>query len=226
MAQAARQARRPAGSSTPARASRDVVSKAEQSRRTRELLIETGIRCLAEYGYAQTTMLLISQEAGVSRGPLNYHFHDKNDLMSAIAEALPGKAPARLRERLAEVEGVERRLVALIDVALAEHTGPHHLVAIELLIAARNDPDLATALGPHLDRGEQAIDLWWLNYLAELDRSREELLALRHVAVACLRGLALNHVLHRDETAHAHALALFRRMFLEAAKPTPAGPKS
>jgi AcrR family transcriptional regulator len=225
MAQAARQARRPPGGSAPARAARNVVSKAEQSRRTRDLLIETGIRCLAEYGYAQTTMLLISQEAGVSRGPLNYHFRDKNDLMSAIAEALPGKAPPQLRERLAEVEGVERRLVALIDVALAEHTGPHHLVAIELLIAARNDPELAAALGPHLDRGERAIDLWWLNYLAELDRPREELLALRHVAVACLRGLALDHVLHRDETAHAHALELFRRMFLDFARPSPAGPE-
>jgi AcrR family transcriptional regulator len=219
MAQAARRSRRPSTDAVPARAPRDVVSKAEQSRRTRDLLIETGIRCLAEYGYAQTTMLLISQEAGVSRGPLHYHFRDKNDLMSAIAEALPGKAPAQLRERLAKVAAVEDRLVSLIDIALEEHTGPHHLVAIELLIAARNDPDLAEALGPHLDRGEQAIDLWWLNYLAALDRPPEELLALRHVAVACLRGLALNHVLHRDEAAHARALALFRRMFLEFATP-------
>jgi AcrR family transcriptional regulator len=220
MAQAARQARRPSNATAPA-AARDVVSKAEQSRRTRDLLIETGIRCLAEYGYARTTMLLISQEAGVSRGPLHYHFRDKNDLMSAIAEALPGKAPAQLRERLSEVQGVEARSVAIIDTALAEHTGPHHLVAIELLIAARNDPELAAALGPHLDLGEQAIDRWWLNYMSGLNRPPEELLALRHVAVACLRGLALNHVLHRDEAAHSHALALFRRMFLEFATPQP-----
>ena len=48
-----------------------VTSKAEQSRRTRRLIVATGTRCLADYGYARTTMLLIARQAGLSRGPLH-----------------------------------------------------------------------------------------------------------------------------------------------------------
>lgn len=193
---------------------REIVPKAEQSRRTRDLVIATGIHCLARYGYAQTTLLLIANEAGVSRGPLNYHFRDKNDLMAAIAEALPRQAPSEMRERLARITDVQERLIAVVDIALDEHTGDHHFAAIELLIAARNDPGLAESIGPHFDSGESTFDAWWIDYFQGLTRSREDLLAFRHVAVACLRGLALDHILHKDQAAHARAISLFRTLFL------------
>jgi len=48
-----------------------IAPKAEQARRTRALVVETGIRGLATHGFASTTMLLISREAGISRGPLH-----------------------------------------------------------------------------------------------------------------------------------------------------------
>ena len=191
------------------------VPKAEQSRRTRELLIQTGIRCLAEYGYSQTTLLLIANEAGVSRGPLHYHFRDKNDLMAAIAAALPRRVTPEIRARLERLTDARERFAAVIDVALEGHTGHHHFAAMELLMAARNDPDLAAAIGPHLDEAEAATDAWWLDYMSGLDPPSDELLALRHVAVACLRGLALDHILHQNEAAHARAGEMFRALFLE-----------
>lgn len=191
------------------------VTKAEQSRRTRELLIQTGIRCLAEHGYAQTTLLLIANEAGVSRGPLHYHFRDKNDLMAAIAAALPRRVPLEVRTRLEQLTDVRERFAAVIDLALEGHTGHHHFAAMELLMAARNDPELAAAIGPHLDEAEAATDAWWLEYMSGLNLPVEELLALRHVAVACLRGLALDHILHQNQAAHARAGEMFRTLFME-----------
>jgi AcrR family transcriptional regulator len=193
------------------------VPKAEQSRRTRELLIQTGIRCLAEYGYSQTTLLLIANEAGVSRGPLHYHFRDKNDLMAAIAAALPRRVAPEVRARLETLTDPIERFASVIDVALEGHTGHHHFAAMELLMAARNDPQLADAIGPHLDEAEAATDAWWMEYMAGLDLPGEELLALRHVAVACLRGLALDHILHQDREAHARAGEMFRAIFMAQA---------
>lgn len=76
------------------------LPKAEQSRRTRMLIIETGIACLSKYGYAQTSMHLIAREANLSRGPLHYHFADKNELMGAIAEHLPQKISEATMRRL------------------------------------------------------------------------------------------------------------------------------
>lgn len=199
------------------------IPKAEQSRRTRELLIKTGIRCLAEYGYSQTTLLLIANEAGVSRGPLHYHFRDKNDLMADIAAALPRRVTPEIRTRLERLTDPQERFAAVIDVALEGHTGHHHFAAMELLMAARNDPELAAAIGPHLDEAETATDAWWLDYMAGLDLPGEDLLALRHVAVACLRGLALDHILHQDRAAHVRAGEMFRAIFLAQAERSRAG---
>jgi AcrR family transcriptional regulator len=195
------------------------LPKAEQTRRTRRLIVETGIRCLAQHGFANSTMLLISREAGISRGPLHYHFADRNALMAAIAEALPRGVSSQVLARLAAAKTLEDRLAAVIDIALEEHLGPHHFAAMELLLAARNDPELSAAIKPHLLGSEGGIDEWWQEYLVLLRWPPERLVALRHVTVACLRGLALDHLLQGDAQAHADALNLFREMFLSFAKP-------
>jgi AcrR family transcriptional regulator len=193
---------------------RQVVPKAEQARRTRALIVETGIRCLAEFGFASTTMLLIAREAGISRGPLHYHFEDRNALMAAIAQALPLGVSAALINRLSAPRTIDARLQTLVDVALEEHLGVHHFAAMELLLAARNDLALAAAMQPHFLASEQAIDDWWTDYLALLKWEPARLIAFRHVTVACLRGLALDHLLQGDADAHSNALAMFREMFL------------
>jgi AcrR family transcriptional regulator len=191
-----------------------VIPKAEQARRTRALIVETGIRCLAEFGFAATTMLLIAKKAGISRGPLHYHFEDRNALMAAIAEALPLGVSVALLNRLSAPRTIDERLQTLVDVALEEHLGVHHFAAMELLLAARNDPALAAAMQPHFLASELAIDDWWTDYFALLKWDRARLVAFRHVTVACLRGLALDHLLQGDVEAHRNALALFREMFL------------
>ena len=201
--------------------SRGGLPKAEQTRRTRALIVSTGTRCIAEIGYAGTTMLLISQEAGISRGPLHYHFADRNALMAAIAAALPTATTEAVRKQLAAARTIEQRLTAMIDIALGEHLGPHHFVAMELLLAARNDADLAAAIRPHFQASEALSDGWWSEYFAMLRWPRAKLIAFRHVGVACLRGLALDHLLQGDAEAHAEALALFRAMFLSYARSAP-----
>ena len=196
------------------KAPKSVIPRAEQARRTRALIVETGIRCLASHGFANTTMLLISREAGISRGPLHYHFADRNELMGAIAEALPSGVSKKLMKRLMDRKTLEDRIETVIDIALDEHLGPHHFAAMELLLAARNDPELAKAIQPFFLESETLSDDWWTDYFAMLHWSPERLVAFRHVAVACLRGLALNYLLHGDAKAHSKALELFRKMFM------------
>lgn len=196
------------------KAPKSVIPRAEQARRTRALIVETGIRCLASHGFANTTMLLISREAGISRGPLHYHFADRNELMGAIAEALPSGVSKKLMKRLMDRKTLEDRIETVIDIALDEHLGPHHFAAMELLLAARNDPELAKAIQPFFLESETLSDDWWTDYFAMLHWSPERLVAFRHVAVACLRGLALDYLLHGDAKAHSKALELFREMFM------------
>ena len=192
---------------------REIVTKAEQTRRTRALIIDTGIQCLADYGYNQTSMHLISKQAGISRGPLSYHFRDKNDLMGAIAGALPIGARQDVYARLNKVTQVHARLELILTLAIEQHLGTHHFVAVELLVAARQDAELANAIRPHFEIGEHQLDDWFCEYLANLGWAQEHLVAYRTVMVAALRGLALDHVLRSDSQSHAAALSMFKAIF-------------
>lgn len=192
---------------------REPITKAEQTRRTRALIIETGIRCLAGLGYAQTSMHLISKEAGISRGPLHYHFADKNDLMGAIAGALPNGATADVIARLQSAGSPAERTAILLDIAVDQHLGMHHFAAIELLVAARQDPALAAAIAPHFTASEAGLDRWFCDFMADAHWAQTDLIAFRTVMVAALRGLALDHVLQADAEAHARALEMFKRIF-------------
>lgn len=194
------------------------MTKAAQTEHTRALILQTGIKCLYKYGYARTSLNLIAKEAGISRGPLHYHFKDPNDLMAAIGAVLPRDVTAITRRRLTEASNLPERLTTLIDIALEQHRGIHHFVAMELLMAARNDEALAKVLRPHLLRSELAVDDWWYDYLHLMQWPRERLLALRSVTVAALRGLSVDYVLHRNDAAHSRAVGLMREMFLLIAK--------
>jgi len=204
----------------------EIVPKAEQSRRTRKLIIETGINCIARYGYAQASLQLISKEANISRGPLHYHFKDKNDLMGSIAKALPKKVSASTLARFAHAKTLRDRVEVLIDVALEQHLGDHHFVAIELLTAARHDPELAKSVLPHFFEGEKFIDLWWNDYGTELAWPEHKMRAFRTVFVASLRGLAIDYSVTLDEQHYRRAASLLKDMLLSyACGPKPPGRK-
>jgi AcrR family transcriptional regulator len=177
-------------------------------------VIETGIECIAKYGFSQTSMQLISKEANISRGPLHYHFRDKNDLMGAIAEALPQQVSRETIERLSAAKSLKERMEALFDLALDQHLGKHHFVAIELLTAARRDANLAASVLPHFSEGERRIDHWWFEYGADLNWSESQMRAFRTVFVAGLRGLALNYSVSLDKAHHVEATKVFRAMLI------------
>jgi AcrR family transcriptional regulator len=204
--------------SQPARAAtRTPLAKAEQARRTRALIIRTGIACVARYGYAQTTMLLISKEAKISRGPLHYHFADKNDLMGAIAATIPSAVDAATMARLNAAKTIREKVQAIIDVALEQHLGDHHIVALELLTAARRDQGLAAAIVPHIAASERRVDEWWIAFASELGWSDLRMRAFRTVMVAALRGLAIDHNAGVDRAQHTEALQLYKDMLIRQA---------
>jgi hypothetical protein len=123
-----------------------------------------------------------------------------------------------LLTRLSQQKTLEARLTTLLDIALDEHLGPHHFAAMELLLAARNDAELSAAIKPYFRASELQSDAWWTDYFSMLQWPKERLIAFRHVAVACLRGLALDHLLQGDAAAHENALSLFRDMFMTFAR--------
>ncbi len=59
----------------------------EETRRNKELIINTGIQVFSKNGYDATNMKDIAEAAGISRGPLYYHFDSKSALYLACVKA-------------------------------------------------------------------------------------------------------------------------------------------
>lgn len=112
----------------------------------REALLEAGIVCLQEKGYADTTARDIAGRAGVSLGGIGYHFGSTDDLLhEALAEAV--------RRWLEPLIG----LISTVPSSLTrEQLGP----AIDRLLETLNtNRPLVVAYFEALSRAEHAADL-------------------------------------------------------------------
>lgn len=56
----------------------------EESEQTRQKIIEAALSLFSSQGYANTTFSKIAAEAGCSRGPIYWHFSNKNELFEEI----------------------------------------------------------------------------------------------------------------------------------------------
>lgn len=110
--------------------------------------------------------------------------------MGEAAEALPPLISSDTMQRLAKARTIEERVEMLVDLALDQHLGDHHIVACELLMATRQHSELARSVLPHVLVAEQAIDARWIEYARELGWSDERMVVFRGLFVAALRGLA------------------------------------
>lgn len=56
----------------------------EDAARTRQSVIDAALKLFGQRGYSGTTLRLIAAEAGCSRGPIYWHFANKEELFEAI----------------------------------------------------------------------------------------------------------------------------------------------
>ena len=56
----------------------------EDAARTRQTLVDAALKLFGQRGYSGTTLRLIAQEAGCSRGPIYWHFTNKEELFEEI----------------------------------------------------------------------------------------------------------------------------------------------
>ncbi|MER5769892.1 TetR/AcrR family transcriptional regulator [Streptomyces sp. NPDC001985] len=110
--------------------------KQDRSRATRQRLLEAAVACLAEVGWAGSTVAVVAERAGVSRGAAQHHFPTREDLFTAAVEYVAEQRSTALRglscEDRAAVVG------ALVDL----YTGPLFRAALQLWVAAANEPQL------------------------------------------------------------------------------------
>lgn len=122
--------------------------KQERSRVTRQRLLESTIDCLANQGWAATTVAVAAEHAGVSRGAAQHHFPTREDLITAALEYM---FDSRMSEIRAETTGLLNgtgRTEAVVMRMVDYFTGPLFKAALQVWTAAAADETLKARIVP------------------------------------------------------------------------------
>ena len=184
-------------------------TQAERVTAMRARLLDATIECLVEQGYSQMSTNDVVRRAGVSRGALAHYFPTKAELVAAAGERL-------IEERTVEFEVMfralpaERQTVAeAIDALWSYYEGPTFAAFLELIVAARTDPELRAVLADGPERITAAAYGVFIRLFPGIAENpiAEQLL---RVTMSALAGIALQAMVDGD--SHGRHAAL-REMF-------------
>ncbi|WP_194814198.1 TetR/AcrR family transcriptional regulator [Nocardia sp. XZ_19_385] len=126
-------------------------TQAERSAATIAKLVDATIEAIEQVGYHSTSLGEISTRAGVSKAAIFRHFDSRMDLVVAAADEVRRRHMAAVAElRLPENTTGPVDLVALIQLARTQIRSDINTVWLELLVAARTEPELRTRIAPVL----------------------------------------------------------------------------
>ncbi|MDN0194099.1 TetR/AcrR family transcriptional regulator [Streptomyces sp. S.PNR 29] len=173
----------------------DRLPKQDRSRATRQRLLEAAVACLAEHGWAGSTVSVVAERAGVSRGAAQHHFPTREDLFTAAVEYVAEERSTALRALFPQGAAGDRRAVvaALVDL----YTGPLFRAALHLWVAASNEDQLR----PRVTELEARVGRETHRIAVDLLRADESRPGVRETVQGLLdmaRGLGLANLLTDD----------------------------
>jgi AcrR family transcriptional regulator len=119
----------------------------DRSRLTRRRLLEASVECLAELGWTATTVAVVAERAGVSRGAAQHHFPTREDLITAALDHMFDIRIARTRAEISAAPGAgptESVVAGLVD----HFTGMLFKAAMQVWTAAAADAALRERILP------------------------------------------------------------------------------
>ncbi|MEV4684968.1 TetR/AcrR family transcriptional regulator [Streptomyces kurssanovii] len=174
--------------------------KQDRSRATRQRLLEAAVACLAEVGWAGSTVTVVAERAGVSRGAAQHHFPTREDLFTAAVEYVAEERSQALRELPSQNRAAV--VAALVDL----YTGPLFRAALHLWVAASNEEQLrprVTELEAKVGRETHRIAVRLLGADESRPGVRETVQGLLDMA----RGLGLANLLTDDAARRRRVVA-------------------
>lgn len=193
----------------------------ERSRTTRRRLLEAAVECLTELGWTRTTVVVVAERAGVSRGAAQHHFPTREDLVGAAVNYVSEVQVEELQRLASELPTDDTRIDAVIAMLLNLYTGQTFRAALHLWVAASTDEPLGAVVAPlEAAVGREAHRM--AVKLLEVDESvpgrREAVQATLDLA----RGLGLANLLTDDTARRSKIVQQWTTMLKPALASVPA----
>ncbi len=186
----------------------------KRSEQTRQWVLETAAACIAEEGYAAASTTLIAENAGVSWGVLQYHFGDKDSLMSALLAYSMAQTEEKFHAVCDDISATspEDKLHELVRDAWMVYATPMARAATEVVINNRSrwkdDPqysDYLLTLNHRLSKmTEQA--------LFSIIKNRKAARSLTSIFLAALHGFEARLLQHGGANVPEHELKTLAQM--------------
>jgi AcrR family transcriptional regulator len=177
----------------------------DRSRATRARLLEAAITCLAELGYPASTVAVVAERAGVSRGAAQHHFPTREALFTAALELVTQVRAEELRREIADLPRARPSTARIVELIFGLYSGTFFRAALALWVAAAAEPQLREQIVPLETRIGREVH----RVVVDLLGADESVLGVRETVQATLdlaRGLGLANLL-TDDSRRRHRIA-------------------
>ena len=158
-----------------------------KSQRARQAICAATIESLVDVGYAETSLNRVAAAAGFSKGALQHHFPNKEDLIAATVDELLTRTN-KIPTRLLEAESVEQMLMVSWQRYI---NTPAYRALMEILSAARTDRALQNRISRELIEWGQKLDQQTLDSYVAVSGDDAEAVMLLNMTRSFMRGLLL-----------------------------------
>jgi AcrR family transcriptional regulator len=171
--------------------SRQHRTQEERRAATRAKVLDATIASLIDLGYGATTSAVVSERAGVSRGAQLHHFPTKAELVAAAVEHLAEQIGRELRVAAERLPTHAKRVDAAIDLLWQHFAGPLFPALLELMVAARTDPELQATMREVNDRLTVAIERQTRSIFGASATANRSFVLMMEMTFDLLSGMAL-----------------------------------
>ncbi|CCQ15318.1 putative TetR family transcriptional regulator [Rhodococcus sp. AW25M09] len=179
--------------------------KQDRSRVTRQRLLEATIDSLAEQGWGATTVGVVAERAGVSRGATQHHFPTREDLITGALEYMFDIRMDHARREAQDIAPGPGRTKLVVERLVEYYTGPMFKAALQVWTAASADPELRDRIVPLEERfGRRAHQMAVENL--GVDDNDPVTHRLVQATLDLARGLGLADVLTDDARRRAEVV--------------------
>ncbi len=177
----------------------------DRSRATRQRVLEAAVECLADLGWAGSTVVTVAERAGVSRGAAQHHFPTREALFAAAFTHMAEQRLAQVRREAERPGASADRTGAVLEMLMGLYTGPLFRAALQLHTAAAVDEDLRALVAGSEVRVNAEVHRTAVALL-DVDESVPGHRELVQATLDLIRGLALADVLTDDSRRRRRVL--------------------
>ncbi len=187
----------------------------DRSRATRERLVAATIEVLATEGWAASTVSVVAERAGASRGAAQQQCPTREALITATLKQMFDELTSRaslMDETLPEGPG---RMEAVVTRAVDIYTGTQFKAALQVWSAAASDPGLRDLIRPLERKFARAAHRMTVHAIAG-DTNDPAVHRLVQATLDMARGLGLADTLSDDSARRKQVIATWSEVLVTA----------